>query len=48
LSFLTAGLFFDLSVAVRLKYTLVRDLLQTGDRNPLEQLVAGVPDLFDF
>jgi Fe-S-cluster containining protein len=48
LSFLTAGLFIDLSEAVRLKFTFVRDLLQTGDRNPLEQWVAGVPDLFDF
>jgi len=48
LSFLTAGLFVDLSEAVRLKYTFVRDLLQTGDRNPLDQWVDGVPDLFDF
>jgi Fe-S-cluster containining protein len=48
LSFLTAGLLADLSEVVRLKFTLVRDLLQTEDRNPLEQLIARVPDLFDF
>ena len=48
LSFLTAGLYLDLSEVVRLKFTLVRDLLQTGNRSPLERLIAGVPDLFGF
>jgi Fe-S-cluster containining protein len=48
LSFLTAGLFVGLSRAVQLKFTLVRDLLQSGNQSPLEQVIAGVPDLFDF
>ena len=48
LSFLTAGLFVGLSEAVRLKFTLVRDLLQSGNRAPLEQVIDRVPDLFDF
>jgi Fe-S-cluster containining protein len=48
LSFLTAGLFVGLSEAVRLKFTLVRDLLQSGNRASLEQVIDRVPDLFDF
>jgi hypothetical protein len=48
LSFLTSSLFVGLSQAVQLKFTLVRDLLQSGDRNPLEQVIGRAPDLFDF
>lgn len=48
LSFLTAGLFVGLSEAVRLKFTLVRELLQSGNRAALEQVIDRVPDLFDF
>ena len=48
LSFLTAGLFVGLSQAVQLKFSLVRDLLRSGDRTPLEQVISRVPDLFDF
>ncbi len=48
MSFLTAALIFGLSQAVQLKFTLVRDLLQSGNQTPLEQMIARVPDLFDF
>jgi Fe-S-cluster containining protein len=48
LSFLTAGLFVGLSQAVQLKYTLVRDLVQSRNQTPLEQVIARVPDLFDY
>lgn len=48
LSFLTAGLFFELSEAVRLKFTIVRELLQSGNPEPLERVLARVPDLFDL
>ena len=48
LSFLTAGLFVGLSQAVQLKFSLVRDLLRSGDQTPLEQVIGRVPDLFDF
>jgi Fe-S-cluster containining protein len=48
LSFLTTGLFVGLSQAVQLKFTLVRDLLQSGNQAPLEQVIARVPDLFDL
>ena len=48
LSFLTAGLFVGPSRAVQLKFSLVRDLLHSGDQTPLEQVIARVPDLFDF
>jgi Fe-S-cluster containining protein len=48
MSFLTASLFVGLSEAVQLKFTLVRDLLQSGNQTPLEQVIARVPDLFDF
>jgi Fe-S-cluster containining protein len=48
MSFLTASLFAGLSQAVQLKYSLVRDLLQSGNQKPLEQVIARVPDLFDY
>ena len=46
MSFLTAALFVGLSPAVQLKYTLVRDLLQSGNQTPLEQVMTypRVPD----
>jgi hypothetical protein len=41
-------MFVGLSQAIQLKFSLVRDLLRSGDQIPLEQVISRVPDLFDF
>jgi hypothetical protein len=45
LSFLSASLVFGITQATRLKFTLVRDYLITGNRNPLNLLLEGLPDI---
>jgi hypothetical protein len=36
------------SQAVPLKFSLVRDLLRSGNQAPLQRVIDGVPDIFDF
>ena len=48
-SFLIAGLIFGIPEAVRLKFNLVKEGLQTGSRQRLEDVVSGLDlrgDLF--
>jgi hypothetical protein len=46
LSFLTTSLIFGVTGAIQIKFTLVRDLITTGDQTRLDKILADLPDPF--
>ena len=46
LSFLTTSLIFGITGAIQIKFTVVRDLVTTGDRTRLKKILGELPDPF--
>jgi len=46
LSFLITSLFFGVTAAVQLKFSVVRDLITMGDRTRLDKIIDELPDIF--
>ena len=46
LSFLTTALIFGVTGAIRIKFTVVRDLVTTNDRTRLDKILRELPDPF--
>ncbi len=46
LSFLIASLIFGLKETVRIKYSLVSDIVQKGNKENMENIIKNIPDIF--
>jgi len=46
LSFLTSSLIFGVTGAIQIKFTVVRDMVTTGDRTRLDKILGELPDPF--
>jgi len=45
LSFLLSSLAFGFTVAIQMKFTMVRDIITTGNMTRLEKIIDELPDL---